>query len=90
MKIWDSEGSRELTDAKTDPWTVMLDDENGVLVLASYDSTGAHYLNLLFFGPKTDEYGKVWTDAAYADEDFDVLGNPLKLIRSVFGLPDPD
>jgi hypothetical protein len=59
MIIWNSENEKPYP-IQEDDFAVPLDDDNGALIVANYDATGAHYTVLLFYGPKANENAAQW------------------------------
>ena len=62
MILWDSENDRGPYPATEDCFYIAIDENNGVLRLADYESTGAHTTNLGFLGPEADQNAKKWDE----------------------------
>ena len=67
----------------------MLDEQNGVMIVAAYQETNAHYTELLFFGPDGEENAQQWSDYAEWSEEPDQMTETEEAIRDCFSLPTP-
>ena len=90
-RIWGSEGE-PVHSIEEDPYTIMLSDTDGVLVLDSYQTTGSHTASLMFFGPCAEKNVGCWEDFTSGIDEGDpgYVTETESCIRLCFGVPVPD
>lgn len=94
MFIWHSRlNAPTIYPVAKDPFNISLDENNGVLIIASHDATAVHYTTLLFFGSdaranvdKWDQWGKEENIDDRGEERLHLNTSTKEAIQRCFGL----